>query len=79
MVDATGVGRQLVRALVVAFESDRLRIANCLSYATALKGELQAFQRKVTGAGRDAYGATSGAHDDLVIAVALAVWWMERR
>ena len=69
----------LVRALVVPFESDRLRIANQLTYATALRDELQAFTRKVTGAGRDAYGATAGAHDDLVIAVALAAWWMDMR
>ena len=47
--------------------------------ATALKDELQAFTRKVTGAGRDAYGATGGAHDDLVIAVVLAKWRMEMR
>jgi len=68
---------ELVRALVVSFEGDRLRIAARLRYATALRDELQAFQRKVTGAGRGVYGATAGAHDDLVIAVALAAWWME--
>lgn len=67
---------ELVRALVVPFEGDRLRIASGLSYATALKDELQAFTRKVTGAGRSAYAANAGAHDDLVIAVALAAWWM---
>ena len=67
--------RELVRALVVAFEGDRLKIAADLRYAKALMGELQAYRRKITGAGRAAYGATAGAHDDLVIAVALAVWW----
>ena len=41
-------------------------------------GELRAFRRQVTGAGRAAYGAETGAHDDLVVAVALAVWWGER-
>jgi hypothetical protein len=69
----------LVRALVVPFEGDRLRIATRLSHATALRDELQAFTRKVTGAGRGVYGATAGAHDDLVIAVALAAWWMDTR
>ncbi len=66
---------ELVRTLVAAFEGNRLKVAAGLRYAKALTGELQAFQRKVTGAGRAAYGATAGAHDDLVIAVALAVWW----
>ena len=69
--------RELVRTLVQAFEGDRLKIAAGLRYAKVLTGELQAFQRKVTGAGRAAYGATAGAHDDLVIAVALAVWWAD--
>ncbi len=71
--------RELVRALVVAFEGDRLKVAKGLRHAKALTGELQAFRRKVTGAGRAAYGATAGAHDDLVIAVALAVWWAAQR
>ncbi len=66
---------ELVRSLVAAFEDDRLRIASGLRYAAALVGELQAFQRQVTGAGRDAYGAKAKAHDDLVVAVALAMWW----
>ncbi len=71
--------RELVRTLVAAFEGGRLKVAAGLRHAKALTGELQAFQRKVTGAGRTAYGATGGAHDDLVIAVALAVWWAAHR
>ncbi len=38
-------------------------------------GELQAFQVRFTAKGRDTYGALSGKHDDLVMAVALAVWF----
>ncbi len=39
-------------------------------------GELQAFQVRLTAKGRDTYAGRSGAHDDLVmaVAVALAVW-----
>ncbi len=69
----------LVGALVTAIENDRLQIASGLRYAAALVRELQAFRRQVTGAGRAAYGAETGAHDDLVIAAALAVWCGERR
>jgi hypothetical protein len=54
-------------------------LAAGLRYAAAMVGELQAFRRQVTEAGRTAYGAETGAHDDLVIAVALAVWWGESR
>ncbi len=63
---------------MTALEDGRLKIASGLRYAAALVGELQAFQRQVTGAGRDAYGAKARAHDDLVVAVALAMWWMGR-
>ena len=65
--------------MVAALEDERLQIASRLRYVSALVGELQAFRRQVTGAGRTAYGVETGAHDDLVIAVALAVWWGERR
>ena len=37
-------------------------------------GELQAFRVTLTARGRDTYAARSGEHDDLVLAVALAVW-----
>ena len=70
--------RKLIGALVAALENDRLQIAAGLRAAAALVGELQAFRRQVTGAGRAAYGAETGAHDDLVVAVALAVWWAEQ-
>ncbi len=66
--------RELIGALVTALENERLQIASSLRYAAALVGELQAFRLQVTGAGRAAYGAETGAHDDLVVAVALAVW-----
>ncbi len=59
---------------MATIENDRLQIASGLRYAAALVGELRAFRRQVTGAGRAAYGAETGAHDDLVVAVALAVW-----
>ena len=39
--------------------------------------ELQGFRVWLTAKGRDAYAAHSGKHDDLVIAVALAVWFCE--
>ncbi len=66
--------RELVRGLVVAFESERLKIAKGLPLAEAFIRELQAFQVRLTAKGRDTYAARSGEHDDLVLAVALAVW-----
>lgn len=66
--------RLLVRGLVTTLENGRLKIAKGLPLADAFMDELQAFQVTLTAKGRDTYAARSGEHDDLVIAVALAVW-----
>ena len=67
--------RELVRGMVSSIEVGRLKIAKGLPLADALAGELQAFRVRLTARGRDTYAAKPGAHDDLVIATALAVWW----
>jgi hypothetical protein len=68
--------RDLVSALAVALETDRLRIAAELAYAPALRAELGNFKAKITLAGNDTYEAwRESDHDDLVLATALAVWW----
>ncbi len=59
----------LVRGLVTAFENGRLKIAKGLLLAGVLMGELRAFKVRFTAKGRDTYGARSGEHDDLVMAV----------
>lgn len=41
----------------------------------ALQDELKDFKRKVSEAGRVTFNARSGAHDDLVLAVAIAAWY----
>ena len=66
--------RELVRSLVTAFEGGRLKVAKGLPLADAFMDELQAFRVTLTARGRDTYAARSGKHDDLVLAVALAVW-----
>ena len=52
-----------------------LKIAAALSDAGALQEELKDFRRKVSDAGRAAYNARTGARNDLVLAVAIALWW----
>ena len=52
-----------------------LRIAEALSDTDALKEELKDFQRKVSDAGRATYNARVGAHDDVILAVAIALWF----
>ncbi len=43
--------------------------------AGALVSGLQVFRVQLTAKGRDTYAAHSGEHDDLLLAVTLAVWF----
>ena len=67
----------LVQALQAAFTDGRLKVAKGLPLADALLDELAGFEEKITARGHDIYAAASGEHDDLVLAVALAVWAAE--
>jgi hypothetical protein len=79
---AQGAGRawrvpkqDLVGVLQLALQGGRLQIAQALPLAEELAEELLAFRVRVTDAGRETYGAwREGAHDDLVLAVGVAVW-----
>jgi hypothetical protein len=71
--------RDLVAALQVAFQAERLKIARALPMADAFVTELLDFKVKITAAANDVYGAwREGQHDDLVLAVALACWLAEQ-
>jgi hypothetical protein len=68
--------RDLVSAVQVLLQSRRLSIAPALPDADILKQELANFHIKVTTAAHDTYGAwREGAHDDLVLALAVAMWY----
>ena len=67
--------RELVSVVQVGLQNRTLKIAPELSEAATLSRELQNFQVKITDAANDTYGAwREGTHDDLVLAIALAVW-----
>ena len=69
--------RDLVSLLQVHLQNDRLRIAEGLPLAKILVREMQNFRMKINIAtGHDSYEAwREGDHDDLVLAVALALWY----
>jgi hypothetical protein len=52
----------------------RLKINKNLADVEALVGELQEFRAQVTDSGRWTFGARGSAHDDLVLALAIALW-----
>ena len=64
----------LVSALDARLHTGELRFAADLGEADAMADELKDFRRKVSTAGRYSYDARVGKHDDLVLAVALALW-----
>jgi hypothetical protein len=67
--------RDLVSVVQVGLQNRKLKIATSLQLAETLSRELQNFTVKITDAANDVYGAwREGTHDDLVLAVALAVW-----
>ena len=68
--------RDLVSAARVAFQAGRLKIAATLPHAETLTRELQTYQVKISlDTAHDSYGAwREGAHDDLVLALCLALW-----
>jgi hypothetical protein len=67
--------KELVSAVRSVLEGRRLQIARQLREAQTLRKELGTFSTKITQAGNETYEALrSRDHDDLVLAVALALW-----
>ena len=70
--------RDVVAATKVLLQCGRLRIAEALALSPALVDELLAFEARISPRGHDSYAAgRDGEHDDLVLALALAVWLAE--
>lgn len=71
--------KDLVSRLQLLLQAGRLKIAKALPEADVLVRELEAFQVRITAAAHETFGARrEGAHDDLVLAAALACWWAAR-
>lgn len=72
--------RELVSVLQVLLQTNRLVVAGGLKEADTLVKELLAFKVKISDKGHDSYGNDwrENPHDDMVLAVALAVWAGER-
>lgn len=67
--------RDLVSAAQVVVQNHVLRIAKNLPHAELLTAELLNFRCKISAGGHDTYEAwREAAHDDLVLALAIAIW-----
>lgn len=66
--------RDLITNLQIMLQNGTLRIAKGIKEGAALVEEMVNFQTKITDSGHDVYGARSGAHDDIVLSVAMGCW-----
>lgn len=67
--------KELASVMQVVLQQDRFKIAAVLKHAQTLVRELENFVMKITPAANDTYEAVrEGVHDDIVLAVAMAVW-----
>ena len=64
----------LVSRLQAALHAGELKFAAGLAEERALRQELGEFRMRHTEAGRAVFGAREGRHDDLVLALAVALW-----
>lgn len=64
----------LISRVQALLHSGQLKIHKALPDAPALVAELQDFRAEVTDLGNWKFGARSGKHDDLVLALAIACW-----
>ena len=78
--------RDLVGVVAVALQNGTLEVAEGMEHAATLKAELRNFRARISSAGHTSYGAggggddwRQGSHDDLVLAVALSLWWGEHK
>jgi hypothetical protein len=70
--------RDLIMGLLLMIQNRELKIAQGMAEGQALLKEMANMRVSVTSGGREKFGARSGEHDDLVLAVALAVWGMKK-
>jgi hypothetical protein len=69
----------LITSLDAKLATKELRFSAKLKEAAVMKAELQDFRRSISATGFVTFNARSGAHDDLIIATALAVYWLGGR
>jgi len=70
--------RDLVGVCQVLLQNGRLKLARDMPLVPVLVKELLDFKVRVTAAANDVFGTwREGQHDDLVLALALAVWYAE--
>ena len=71
--------RELASLMQAVLQSGRIEIARDLAHSRTLEDELSNFRVKLSAGGNETYEGRSGVHDDLVLALAIAVWAAEKK
>lgn len=71
--------KELISVLQLFLGNDRLEIAKGLKHAQTLYDELKDYEYKFTQAGNMTFNAREGKHDDLILAVAIGLWYAEKK
>ena len=69
----------LIGRFLRAWDEGRVKMPAAASFLDLFNSELRAFKGEMSSQGRVRFEAEQGEHDDLVLAVAQAVWWGETR
>ena len=71
--------RDLMGALLLVIESRRITVLPSCPFRADLLAELQNIDFTISErTGHDSYAAAGSGHDDMTMALALAIWWAER-
>jgi hypothetical protein len=70
--------RDLIAAVLVTLQQGRLRFAKRLPLVAELQRELLNFRVTISPAGHDSYNARDGEFDDILLALAVAIYYGER-
>jgi hypothetical protein len=71
--------RDLIATTSVILEQHRLGIPTTLPSKEALIDELLNYRHTISDTGHDSYAAAAGSHDDLLLALSLALWTAEHK
>jgi hypothetical protein len=70
--------RDLLAAVGIVLEQERLGVPMSCPFRTDLLDEMLSIERSISERGHDSYAAAGQGHDDLTMALCLAVWWADR-
>lgn len=70
--------RDLVSAMQIVYQTDRIRVSGKLKLTKVFNEELKSFRRKETASRKETFEGEAGEHDDIVLAASLAIWYGER-